>query len=50
MMELESPLVGCAISNRNYSFSLLRATKEGAKGSEAGERDNQARLSLETAI
>jgi flavin reductase (DIM6/NTAB) family NADH-FMN oxidoreductase RutF len=28
MMEFEPPLVGCIISNRNYSFSLLTATKE----------------------
>ena len=28
MMEFEPPLVGCVISNRNYSFGLLRATKE----------------------
>lgn len=26
MMEFESPLVGCVISNSNYSFGLLRAT------------------------
>jgi flavin reductase (DIM6/NTAB) family NADH-FMN oxidoreductase RutF len=28
MMEFEPPLVGCVISNRNYSFDTLRATKE----------------------
>jgi flavin reductase (DIM6/NTAB) family NADH-FMN oxidoreductase RutF len=28
MMEFEPPLVGCVISNRNYSFGLLKATKE----------------------
>jgi flavin reductase (DIM6/NTAB) family NADH-FMN oxidoreductase RutF len=28
MMEFEPPLVGCVISNRNYSFRLLKATKE----------------------
>ncbi len=28
MMEFEPPLVGCIISNRNYSFGLLKATKE----------------------
>jgi len=28
MLEFEPPLVGCVISNRNYSFSLLKATKE----------------------
>lgn len=28
MMEFEPPLVGCIISNRNYSFSTLTATKE----------------------
>jgi flavin reductase (DIM6/NTAB) family NADH-FMN oxidoreductase RutF len=28
MMEFEPPLVGCVISNRNYSFDTLTATKE----------------------
>jgi flavin reductase (DIM6/NTAB) family NADH-FMN oxidoreductase RutF len=28
MMEFEPPLVGCIISNRNYSFDSLMATKE----------------------
>ena len=28
MMEFEPPLVGCVISNRNYSFGILKATKE----------------------
>ena len=28
MMEFEPPLVGCVISNRNYTFDILRATKE----------------------
>jgi flavin reductase (DIM6/NTAB) family NADH-FMN oxidoreductase RutF len=28
MMEFEPPLVGCVISNRNYSFGLVKATKE----------------------
>jgi flavin reductase (DIM6/NTAB) family NADH-FMN oxidoreductase RutF len=28
MMESEPPLVGCDISNRNYSFGLLKATNE----------------------
>ena len=28
MMEFEPPLVGCVISNRDYSFEILRATKE----------------------
>jgi len=28
MMEFEPPLVGCVISNRNYSFGLLKATNE----------------------
>jgi len=28
MMEFEPPLVGCVISNRNYSFDLLKTTKE----------------------
>jgi flavin reductase (DIM6/NTAB) family NADH-FMN oxidoreductase RutF len=28
MMEFEPPLVGCIVSNRNYSFRLLSATRE----------------------
>jgi flavin reductase (DIM6/NTAB) family NADH-FMN oxidoreductase RutF len=28
MMEFEPPLVGCIISNRGYSFGLLKTTKE----------------------
>jgi len=28
MLEFEPPLVGCVISNRNYSFDSLTATKE----------------------
>jgi flavin reductase (DIM6/NTAB) family NADH-FMN oxidoreductase RutF len=28
MMEFEPPLVGCIISNRNYSFDILTSTKE----------------------
>lgn len=28
MMEFEPPLLGCVISARNYSFGLLKATKE----------------------
>ncbi|MFA6015020.1 MAG: flavin reductase family protein [Gallionellaceae bacterium] len=28
MMEFEPPLVGCVISGRNYSFEVLRKTKE----------------------
>lgn len=28
MMEFEPPLVGCIISNRNYSFTSLKATRE----------------------
>lgn len=28
MMDFEPPIVGCVISNRNYSFGLLRATGE----------------------
>jgi flavin reductase (DIM6/NTAB) family NADH-FMN oxidoreductase RutF len=28
MMEFEPPLVGCVISNRNYTFNILKATKE----------------------
>ena len=28
MMEFEPPLVGCIVSNRNYSFDILKATKE----------------------
>ena len=28
MMEFEPPLVGCVVSNRNYSFETLKATRE----------------------
>jgi flavin reductase (DIM6/NTAB) family NADH-FMN oxidoreductase RutF len=28
MMEFEPPLVGCVISDRNYTFATLKATKE----------------------
>ena len=28
MLEFEPPLVGCVVSNRNYSFSLLKSTRE----------------------
>ncbi len=28
MLEFEPPLLGCVISNRNYSFDTLKATKE----------------------
>ena len=28
MLEFEPPLVGCVISNRNYSFDILKKTKE----------------------
>jgi flavin reductase (DIM6/NTAB) family NADH-FMN oxidoreductase RutF len=28
MMEFEPPLVGCVMSNRNFSFAALRATRE----------------------
>ena len=28
MMEFEPPLVGCVISNRNYTFDILKATGE----------------------
>ncbi len=28
MMEFEPPLVGCIVSNRNYTFDLLRTTRE----------------------
>ena len=28
MLEFEPPLVGCVISNRNYTFGILKATKE----------------------
>ena len=27
MMEFEPPIVGCVISNRNYTFNILKATK-----------------------
>ncbi len=28
MMEFEPPTVGCVISNRNYTFNILKATRE----------------------
>lgn len=28
MMEFEPPLVGCVISNRNYTFDILKSTRE----------------------
>ncbi|HMN66069.1 MAG TPA: flavin reductase, partial [Burkholderiaceae bacterium] len=28
MMEFEPPLVGCVVSDRNYSFAALKATRE----------------------
>jgi flavin reductase (DIM6/NTAB) family NADH-FMN oxidoreductase RutF len=28
MMEFEPPLVGCVVSNRNYSYGALKATRE----------------------
>jgi hypothetical protein len=28
MMDFDPPIVGCMISNRNYAFGLLKATKE----------------------
>ena len=28
MIDFEPPIVGCVISNRNYTFSMVRATKE----------------------
>jgi flavin reductase (DIM6/NTAB) family NADH-FMN oxidoreductase RutF len=28
MLEFEPPLVGCVISNRNYTFDILKTTKE----------------------
>ena len=28
MLEFEPPLVGCVISNRNYTFDIVKATKE----------------------
>jgi flavin reductase (DIM6/NTAB) family NADH-FMN oxidoreductase RutF len=28
MIDFEPPLVGCVISNRNYTFDILKATKE----------------------
>ena len=28
MLEFEPPLVACVISNRNYSFDILKTTKE----------------------
>jgi len=28
MMEFEPPLIGCVVSNRNFSFHVLKATRE----------------------
>jgi len=28
MLDFEPPLIGCVISNRNYSFNILKRTKE----------------------
>ena len=28
MLEFEPPLVGCVVSNRNYTFDILKATRE----------------------
>ena len=28
MLEFEPPLIGCVVSNRNYTFATLKATKE----------------------
>ena len=28
MLEFESPLVGCVVSNRNHSHSMLRSSRE----------------------
>ena len=28
MLEFEPPLVGCVVSNRNYTFDILKSTKE----------------------
>ena len=28
MMEFEPPLIGCVVSNRNYTFEILRRTRE----------------------
>ena len=28
MMEFEPPLVGCVVSNRNFTFNILKTTKE----------------------
>ena len=28
MMDFEPPIVGCVVSNRNFSFNILKATKE----------------------
>ncbi len=32
MLEFEPPLIGCVVSNRNYSFEALHATRECAIG------------------
>lgn len=28
MMDFEPPIIGCVISNRNYSFNILKTTRE----------------------
>jgi len=28
MMDFEPPLIGCVVSNRNYTFEILRRTRE----------------------
>jgi flavin reductase (DIM6/NTAB) family NADH-FMN oxidoreductase RutF len=41
MMEFEPPLVGCVLSEANYSFGLLRATRECAINVPGAEMSNQ---------
>lgn len=41
MMEFEPPLIGCVVSNRNYSFSLLKESGEcviGIPGAEIAQK------------
>ena len=49
MVEFEPPLVACVLSNANYSFAALRATKEcviAVPAPEAGSRSREGRQLL----
>lgn len=36
MMDFEPPIVGCVISKRNYTFNILKATRERDQHSNGG--------------